>query len=78
VTTSLIQVEAVGLTETSVTLSWNAVVGRTYRVQYKSVLSESSWTILAGDITADGTTATKVDGSLNGARQRYYRIVLLD
>jgi hypothetical protein len=77
-TTPLIQVEVVSLTDTSVTLSWSTVAGRTYRVQYKSDLSEPAWTELAGDITADATTATKVDGSINGARQRYYRIVILD
>ena len=77
-TTPLIQMEVVSLTDTNVTLSWNTVAGRAYRVQYKSELSEPSWTDLAGDITADATTAIKVDGSINGARQRYYRIVLLD
>ena len=77
-TTPLIQMEVVSLTDTSVTLSWNTVAGRLYRVQYKSELSEPSWTGLAGDISADSTAATKVDSSISGARQRYYRIVLLD
>jgi hypothetical protein len=77
-TTRLIQAEVVNLTDTSVTLTWNTVAGRTYRVQYKSDLSDPSWTDLAGDITAEATTAIKADGSINGARQRYYRIVLLD
>jgi len=77
-TSPLIKVEVVSLTETSVTLSWNTVAGRTYRLQYKSDLSEPSWTDLAGDIPADATTATKVDGSIHGARQRYYRIMILD
>jgi hypothetical protein len=76
--TSLIQVAVLSLTDTSVTLSWNAVAGRIYRVEYKSDLSEPSWTDLAGDITAEATTAIKADGSVNGVRQRYYRIVLLD
>ena len=78
VTTPLIQMEVVSLTDTRVTLSWNTVAGRSYRVQYKSDLSEPSWTDLAGDIAADGTIATIVDDSINGARQRYYRIVILD
>ena len=77
-TTAPIQVAVLSVTDTSVTLSWNTVAGRTYRVQYKSDLSEPSWTDLAGDIAADGTIATKVDDSINGALQRYYRIVILD
>jgi hypothetical protein len=76
VTTPLIQVEVVSLTDTSVTLSWNTVAGKTYRVQYKSDLSEPSWTELAGDIAAEATIATKVDGSIHGVGQRYYRIVI--
>ena len=71
VTTPPIRVTVLSVMDSSVTLSWNTVAGRTYRVQYKSDLSEPSWTDLAGDITADATTATKVDGSVNGARQRY-------
>ena len=78
VTTPLIQVEVGSVTDTSVTLSWNTVAGRTYRVQYKSDLSEPSWTDLSGDIASDATTATKVDGSSNGVRQRYYRIMIVE
>jgi len=78
VTTPLIQLEVVSVPDTSVQLSWNTVAGRTYRVEYKSDLSEPSWTELPGDITADGTTATKVDGSIIVTRQRYYRIVIPD
>ena len=78
VTGPLIQLAALNVTDTSVTLSWNAVAGRTYRLQTKSDLSEPTWTDVAGDITADATTATKVDGTISGAQQRYYRIVRLD
>jgi len=77
-TTPLIHVEVVSLTDTSVTLSWNTVAGRTYRVQFKSDLSEPSWTDLAGDVTGDAATATKVDGSITGASQRFYRIVIFE
>ena len=77
-TTAPIQVAVLSVTDTSVTLSWNTVAGRTCRVQYKSDLSDPSWADLAGDITADAPTATKVDGSINGARQRYYRIMIFE
>jgi hypothetical protein len=77
-TTPLIQVEVLSLTDSSVTLSWNTVTGLKYRVQYKTYLADPVWTDLAGDISADATTAIKVDGSINGAQQRYYRIVILE
>ena len=49
-------------------LIWDALPNRTYRVQYKSDLSEPTWTDLAGDITADGATAIKVDGMMHTSR----------
>jgi len=73
-----IQVEVTSVTASSVTLSWNAVNGTVYRVQYKSDLSDPLWTDLPGDVTADAATAKKVDSSLNGAKLRFYRVVLLN
>jgi hypothetical protein len=59
------------------TLTWLSVPGRTYRVQFKPDLALPSWTDLTPDVTATGTTSTKVDNTLAGASRRYYRIVLL-
>src|SRR5206468_5346015 len=42
----------VSLTATGVTINWNGVVGRTYRVQFKQSLTDPAWTDLDGDITA--------------------------
>ena len=42
------------------------------------VVSEPDWTVVAGDITSAATTVTKVEGSLNDARQRYCRIASVD
>jgi len=58
-----------------VTISWNAVVGRTYRVQFKSDLGQLTWSDLAGDVTSTGAKAEKTDTT--SATQRSYRVVLL-
>jgi hypothetical protein len=60
----------------TVTLSWCAIPGRSYRVLFKSDLNAPEWTPLSGDILATGNMAAKADAS-NAARQRYYRVVLL-
>ncbi len=36
-----------------ISLSWNAITGLTYRVQYKNNLTDTGWTDLPGDISGD-------------------------
>jgi hypothetical protein len=59
----------------STTLTWSALAGTRYRVQYKTALDAPAWTDLPPDVQAAATTATKVDVS-TGA-QRFYRILVL-
>jgi hypothetical protein len=55
-------------------LSWNAVVGKTYRVEFKEHLMDN-WTPLPGDVQAEEPVATKDD--FIGPAQRFYRVQLL-
>lgn len=45
----------------AVTLTWPSVAGKTYRVVYKTNLSDPLWTPLSPDVPAIGTTASKSD-----------------
>jgi hypothetical protein len=63
---------SVATTNDVVLLSWSAVPGRTYRVQSKAALSDSSWSDVAGDVVANAITATKTN--IPGS-QRFYRVV---
>ncbi|MBI2925210.1 MAG: hypothetical protein HYY24_05845, partial [Verrucomicrobia bacterium] len=58
----------------SVTLTWTALAGTTYRVQYKPGLTAADWTDLSGDVPASGSTAEKTDSALGSITQRFYRI----
>jgi hypothetical protein len=58
------------------TLSWSALGGKTYRVQYKVNLEDTNWTDLAPDVTATGPTASKSDPIISV--QRFYRVLSLD
>ncbi len=60
----------------TITLTWSALGGRTYRVQYKDELADPDWTNLSPDVTADGPTASKTDPFV--PTQRFYRIIALD
>jgi D-alanyl-D-alanine carboxypeptidase len=61
----------------SVTLSWSASAGLTYRVLYKTNLTDPVWQVLSPDITATNTTVVKTD-TPGGAPQRFYWIQLLN
>jgi hypothetical protein len=58
------------------TLTWSALGGKTYRVQYKENLADTNWTDLAPDVTATGPTASSSDAIV--PTQRFYRVLALD
>ncbi|HUR46602.1 MAG TPA: hypothetical protein VMZ27_12055, partial [Candidatus Saccharimonadales bacterium] len=70
------QLSAATVSGGTVQLSWSAVPGQTYRVQYKSNLNQLVWQNLSGDILASGPAAAKSDTTASGA-QRFYRIILV-
>jgi hypothetical protein len=55
-------------------LSWTAVAGQTYRVQYSSNLLQSSWTDLGTPITATNSFVY-VTEDIIGVTQRFYRVM---
>jgi len=69
-------IESIVASSGSVRISWSAVAGRKYRVQFKAALNDPSWSDLPGDVIADGTTATKTD-FMPSEPQRSYRVVLV-
>jgi hypothetical protein len=69
-------INVVSLSNAVATISWSAVAGQTYRVQYKNALTDPSWSDLLPDITATNTTASFSDTSASLA-QRFYRVKIL-
>jgi hypothetical protein len=69
--------ENVTNTVVQTTISWTAVSGKTYRVQYKDELGAPGWNDLPGDVTASGPLAFKVDATSAGKPRRFYRITLV-
>ncbi|MSU59917.1 MAG: hypothetical protein EXS35_17410 [Pedosphaera sp.] len=58
------------------TLTWSAIPGATYRVQFKDALDAAGWTDLVPDVTAGGATANKSDPL--GPAQRFYRVLVVN
>ncbi len=61
----------------SATLTWTSITGRTYRVQYRTNITDLSWFDLSGDLLANGNSATKTDNTIGTALTRFYRLCLL-
>ena len=56
-------------------LTWSAIPGHAYRVQFKNSLSDANWSNLVPDVTATFTTASISDPV--GAMQRFYRVLVV-
>lgn len=56
----------------NVALTWSAVPGWKYRVQYKNAINDPSWADLAGDVTAPGITASKT--TVQSGETQFYRV----
>ena len=56
-------------------MTWSAVAGQTYQLQYKSDLTQSNWSVLT-TVTATDSTASASDSTAGNAA-RFYRIVIV-
>jgi YD repeat-containing protein len=61
----------------NVTVQWQSVAGKTYRLQFKNSLTDPDWTDLAGTVTATGPTAAGMDVPSTGRPARVYRVILV-
>jgi len=64
------------LTNGVATITWDAMSNRTYRLQYRTNLTDPGWTELLPDVTATGPSAVKTDAVM-GVPRRFYQVVLL-
>jgi Tol biopolymer transport system component len=55
-------------------LTWQALIGKSYRAQFKNSLSDSAWQELGGQVVLMGSQAYLKDAIL-GVGQRFYRII---
>jgi hypothetical protein len=58
-----------------VILTWSAIAGTTYQVQFKTNLTDATWTALVPSVLAAGTTASITDTNGNGTA--FYRLLVV-
>jgi hypothetical protein len=63
------------LTNGVVTLSWDAIAGVSYRVQFKTNLADTAWTDLVPDVLSGGPIATMTDTNVGTAA--FYRVLVV-
>ena len=73
---SLFRITDISSSTGSVTITWDSIEGRVYRVQYTDSLGEATWMDLGGDISATATSTSTIDNTINGVTQRFYRVIL--
>lgn len=61
----------------SVTVQWQSVAGKTYRLQFKNALTDADWTDLPGNITATASTSSRADNPPPSQNTRFYRVILV-
>ncbi|MDW8308839.1 MAG: MBG domain-containing protein, partial [Verrucomicrobiales bacterium] len=66
----------IGFTNGIVTLTWDAISNRTYRVQYVTNVGDTNWTDIAPDVTATGPSAS-LTNAVGSDPRRFYRVLLL-
>src|SRR5258706_8385166 len=70
------RIQSVSLSGTNVNFQWTAIANQSYRVQYKTTLTQTNWVDLEGPVIAPGATAAKED-VIDPDQQRFYRILVL-
>lgn len=65
--------DSVGFQNGQLLLSWNTVPGRTYQIEFKRHLNQSTWQPLSELLTASGPSTTFAD-NLGSDLTRFYRI----
>jgi hypothetical protein len=65
-------IQSVVVSNEIVTITWSAICGQVYRVQYNGNLNEPIWTNLSPDVTAEGSSAEKED--ILTPFERFYRV----
>ena len=58
-------------------VTWNSVIGLSYRVQYKDILTAPLWTDVNPVVTAT-SISTSVTNSIGSAPQRFYRVQIVE
>jgi hypothetical protein len=67
---------SIHVTNGTTTVSWSAVAGHTYRLQFQATSSATNWSDVQPDILAAGATASETN-AVSSSGTRFYRVRLM-
>ena len=67
----------VSVTSVAVTIEWSSISNRVYSLQFKNSFNDAGWNDLPGAVTATSNTSTKIDTTVPGQPDRFYRVNLI-
>jgi hypothetical protein len=70
-----LEIQHIGLTDGVAQITWSAIPGNIYTLQFKSSLDDSNWTDLLPPVIASSPSATSTN-ILGDSTQRFYRVYL--
>jgi len=65
-------IQAIGVSNNIVTITWSTVRGHTYRLQFNDPANMGDWTIIEPDLLATGDSLSSSNSA--DAAQRIYRV----
>lgn len=68
--------ESVNKSGQTVTLTWSAIAGQNYQVQYLTSLLQTNWINLGGTVQATSSSMTSTDSTATSS-QRFYRVLMV-
>lgn len=66
-----------GVGGTSVSIGFDTIAGRSYRLVYKAQISDPTWLPLSAPVLAGGLSLT-IEDSIGANTQRFYRVEQVD
>jgi hypothetical protein len=69
-------IESVEVSSNVVTLTWSAIAGQTYQLQWNSDLGSTNW-INAGSVVAATNGTVSASEIIGLDSQRFYRVILV-
>jgi hypothetical protein len=72
---SVLKMQSVARTNTTVTVRWDSVTGKKYQAAYRTNIASGSWVNFGSVVTAGGTTSSQTDTTATNAF-RFYHVQL--
>jgi len=69
-------IKSISYYNTEVVVSWASVEGRSYRLQYKELVTDTNWFDVTPDVLGTGDNVSTTN-AVSGATERYYRVFVV-